>query len=121
MMGYRLKTFFDTFIVAHVFVTQVYSISVSSRRDEIELAQKLHDNIRPQLESSLKDQRHFVKMRQIVNAESISKLEHDIHAFVDQCKRRQKGLLLPTFHKVLKKGVLALSLNALFSWRTYKV
>ena len=99
-MGYLLKTFFGTFIVAHVFLTQVYSLSVSSRRDDIELAQKLHDTIRPQLESSLKDQKHFVKMSQIVNAESIAKLEDDIHAFVDQCKRRQKGLLLPTFHKV---------------------
>ena len=40
------------------------------------------------------------KIRQIIDADSIEKLEKDIHEFVVECKKRNKRMLLPTIHQV---------------------
>jgi len=70
----------------------------------------LHKSIRPDLFKSLQKSKQLDKIKHIFDFETISKMENDIKDFVSECKKRQKGHLLPTIHqfskKITKKGGL---------------
>ena len=60
----------------------------------------LHKSIRPDLLKSLQKSKQLDKIKHIFDFETISKMENDIKDFVSECKKRQKGHLLPTIHQV---------------------
>ena len=60
----------------------------------------MHKNIKPDLLRSLEWSKQATKIREVIDIESINKLEDDINKFVLESKKRQKGHVLPAIKQV---------------------
>jgi len=60
----------------------------------------LHRSIKPDLLKSLQQSKQNDKIKHVIDIKTISKMEKDIDDFVLECKKRKKGVILPTIHKV---------------------
>lgn len=63
----------------------------------------LHRSIKPDLLKSLQQSKQNDKIKHVIDIKTISKMEKDIDDFVLECKKRKKGVILPTIHKFSKK------------------
>ena len=96
-MGLRIASF----VILALGCLSIASTSYIRQAPEYGMEQTLHQSIRPDLVKSLHESKRMSKIRQIIDADSIEKLEEDIHEFVVECKKRNKRMLLPTIHQVL--------------------